>query len=64
MIMTCETCNHQVVVCAKPLHKEARTSSTEARCGTCGTVYRVDVVVLRETDLTADELKKYQNKTS
>lgn len=64
MIMTCPICDRQIIVRERPLNQESRTSATECRCGTCGTIFTVSIGVLRETDLTPAELKARRNKTS
>lgn len=64
MIITCDACNHQVIAPGIPLGKESKASITQARCGSCGTIYQIEVRELRATDLTPEELKRYRNKTS
>jgi transcription elongation factor Elf1 len=64
MILTCDTCNHQIPARFPAVGKESRVATGDARCGTCGAVLRITVTVLRETELTQEQLKVYRNKTS
>jgi hypothetical protein len=64
MILACDTCGHQIVVRNGHLSKDSRSATCEPQCATCGAVYRVTVVVLRETPMTEEQLKTYKNRPS